>query len=98
MAELHKDMIEELTNRKVLGIVLEHHLAHGDFSRWILGTIQDRDLAAAVGAIERNLVARHAAGSCTRASTCSMSSTRATSPPPEDQQLVGPAAAAHASP
>jgi len=41
--------------------VLTHHLEHGDFSRWIVGTIQDRDLAAAVGAIERNVIARRAA-------------------------------------
>jgi hydroxymethylpyrimidine pyrophosphatase-like HAD family hydrolase len=47
--------------REVDSRVLAHHLEHGDFSRWILGTIQDRELAAAVGAIERNLLARRAA-------------------------------------
>jgi phosphoglycolate phosphatase (TIGR01487 family) len=48
------------TLREVDPSVLEHHLAHGDFSRWILATIQDRDLAAAAGAIERNVLARRA--------------------------------------
>jgi hypothetical protein len=47
--------------REVDSRVLAHHLERGDFSRWILGTLQDRDLAAAVGALERNLLARHAA-------------------------------------
>jgi len=42
--------------------VIEHHLLRGDFSRWLLGTVQDRDLAAAVGAIERNAIARRAGG------------------------------------
>jgi hydroxymethylpyrimidine pyrophosphatase-like HAD family hydrolase len=49
-------IIQEVDSR-----VLAHHLERGDFSRWILGTLQDRDLAAAVGALERNLLARRAA-------------------------------------
>jgi RNase P protein component len=40
--------------------VLGHHVDHGDFSPWIVGTIQDRELAATVGAVERNLLARRA--------------------------------------
>jgi len=36
------------------------HLEHGDFSRWLIGTIRDRELGATVGAIERNLLARRA--------------------------------------
>jgi hypothetical protein len=47
--------------REIEPSVFAHHLEHGDFSRWIVGTIQDRDLAAAVGAIERNFIARRAA-------------------------------------
>lgn len=42
------------------GGVIEHHLMHGDFSRWLLGAMQDRDLAASVGAIERNVISRRA--------------------------------------
>lgn len=41
--------------------VVEHHLRHGDFSRWMLGSLQDRELAASVGAIGRGVIARHAA-------------------------------------
>jgi len=41
--------------------VLAHHLEHGDFSRWITGTIQDRQLGAVAGAIERDLLAHRAA-------------------------------------
>lgn len=40
--------------------VLDHHLRHGDFSRWLIGSVQDRELAASVGAIERRIVARRA--------------------------------------
>jgi hypothetical protein len=40
--------------------VIDHHLAHGDFSRWILGALQDRELAAAIGALERNAISRRA--------------------------------------
>jgi hypothetical protein len=40
--------------------VVAHHLRHGDFSRWITGTLQDRGLAAVVAAIERELLARQA--------------------------------------
>ena len=41
--------------------ILDHPLAHGAFSRWFLGTIQDRSLASAGGPIERNVLARRAA-------------------------------------
>ena len=41
--------------------VVAHHLHHGDFSRWMTGTLQDRGLAAAVAAIERDLLARQGA-------------------------------------
>jgi hydroxymethylpyrimidine pyrophosphatase-like HAD family hydrolase len=41
--------------------VLEHHLRRGDFSRWLLGSVQDKDLASSIGAIERTVIARHAA-------------------------------------
>ena len=47
--------------RDIDSTVVAHHTKHGDFSRWILGTIQDRDLAAAVAAIEHNILARQAA-------------------------------------
>ncbi len=36
----------------------EHHLGRGDFSRWVVGTLQDRELGAAVAAVERDLLAR----------------------------------------
>jgi phosphoglycolate phosphatase-like HAD superfamily hydrolase len=41
--------------------VLAHHLEHGDFSRWIIGTIQDRQLGAVAGAVERDVLAHRAA-------------------------------------
>jgi hydroxymethylpyrimidine pyrophosphatase-like HAD family hydrolase len=41
--------------------VVAHHLSGGDFSRWIVGSFQDRELAATVGAIERDLLIRRAA-------------------------------------
>ncbi len=41
--------------------VVAHHLERGDFSRWIAGALQDRQLSAAVGAIERHVLARRAA-------------------------------------
>ena len=41
--------------------VIEHHLTHGDFSRWALGAMQDRELAASIGAAERSVIARRAA-------------------------------------
>jgi len=41
--------------------VVAHHLVRGDFSRWIVGALQDRQLGAAVGAIEREVLARRAA-------------------------------------
>src|SRR5690606_27989545 len=34
--------------------VWEFHLRHGDYSRWVLGTIGDRDLADALAAVETN--------------------------------------------
>jgi hypothetical protein len=41
--------------------VIAHHLEHGDFSRWLLGALQDRELGAAAGALEREALARRAA-------------------------------------
>jgi phosphoglycolate phosphatase-like HAD superfamily hydrolase len=41
--------------------VMAYHLERGDFSRWITGTIQDRQLGAVAGAIERDILARRAA-------------------------------------
>jgi hypothetical protein len=41
--------------------VLAHHLGQGDFSRWMIRTLQDRGLAAAVAAVEREVLARRAA-------------------------------------
>ena len=40
--------------------VLGHHLDHGDFSRWITGTLQDRQLGAVAAAIERDVIAHRA--------------------------------------
>ena len=40
---------------------LEYHLERGDFSRWLDGTITDKDLAARVAAWEDELVAHRAA-------------------------------------
>jgi hypothetical protein len=40
--------------------VLAHHLEHGDLSRWITGTIQDRQFGAVAGAIERDLLPHRA--------------------------------------
>lgn len=37
---------------------VRHHALRGDFSRWLLGVIQDEELAAAVEAIENDLVGR----------------------------------------
>ena len=41
--------------------VIAHHLEHGDFSRWITGTIQDPQLGAIASAIERDVLNRRAA-------------------------------------
>ena len=41
--------------------VLAYHLARGDFSRWITGTLADRSLGTHLAAIERDLGHRHAA-------------------------------------
>ena len=41
--------------------VVAHHLEHGDFSRWFSGTLQDHELGALAGAIERDVLARRAA-------------------------------------
>jgi hypothetical protein len=38
----------------------EYHLCRGDFSRWVVGTLQDRELGAALAAIERDLLTRRA--------------------------------------
>jgi len=40
---------------------LEYHLARGDFSRWLDGTIADREFAKQVAAWEDEVMARHAA-------------------------------------
>ena len=40
---------------------LEYHLDRGDFSRWLDGTIADRDFAKQVAAWEDEVLARHAA-------------------------------------
>ncbi|MGZ4584438.1 MAG: HAD hydrolase family protein [Mycobacterium sp.] len=40
---------------------LQYHLDRGDFSRWLDGTIADRDLAKQVAAWEDEVLARHAA-------------------------------------
>ncbi len=39
---------------------LDYHLARGDFSRWAHGTLADRNLAAELADIERDLAMRHA--------------------------------------
>ncbi|VBA56831.1 hypothetical protein LAUMK41_02179 [Mycobacterium attenuatum] len=41
---------------------LEYHLERGDFSRWLAGTIADKDLATQVAAWEDELLANRAAG------------------------------------
>lgn len=38
----------------------DYHLYRGDFSRWVIGTLRDRELGAALGAVERELLARRA--------------------------------------
>lgn len=38
-------------------VVVENHLLRGDFSRWLTGAIQDRDLAAVAAATERDFAA-----------------------------------------
>src|SRR5208283_781029 len=40
---------------------LQYHLGRGDFSRWLDGTIADRDFAKQVAAWEDEVLARHAA-------------------------------------
>jgi hypothetical protein len=42
-------------------VVLENHLARGDFSRWLTDAIQDHDLAAAAAAAERSFVGHRSA-------------------------------------
>ncbi len=37
---------------------IRHHGLRGDFSRWLVGVVQDPDLAAIVGAVENDLAAR----------------------------------------
>jgi hydroxymethylpyrimidine pyrophosphatase-like HAD family hydrolase len=37
---------------------VQHHALRGDFSRWVLGVIQDRELGALLAAIENDLMAR----------------------------------------
>jgi hypothetical protein len=37
----------------VEGAVLEHHAAHGDFSRWVLDVLGDRHLGGRLGKVER---------------------------------------------
>jgi hypothetical protein len=38
-----------------------HHALHGDFSRWVSGTIQDRELGAVLATVENDLMARQSA-------------------------------------
>lgn len=38
----------------------EYHLCRGDFSRWVVGSLQDRELGAALAVVERDLLARRA--------------------------------------
>jgi hydroxymethylpyrimidine pyrophosphatase-like HAD family hydrolase len=40
---------------------LDYHLTRGDFSRWVSGTLTDRDLGAELADIERDHANRHAA-------------------------------------
>jgi hypothetical protein len=40
--------------------VLGHHLDRGDFSRWITGTLHDRQLGAVAAAIERDVIGHRA--------------------------------------
>ena len=42
------------------GAVVEHHLLHGDFSRWFTGTLGDRDLGNMAAAVERGFIGRRA--------------------------------------
>jgi len=42
-------------------VVVENHLLRGDFSRWLTGAIQDRDLAAVAAATERDFAGHRAA-------------------------------------
>jgi hypothetical protein len=39
----------------------DNHLTRGDFSRWVSGTLTDRDLGAELADIERDHANRHAA-------------------------------------
>ena len=41
--------------------ILAHHLARGDFSRWVTGTLTDHNLGKQLAAIERDLSQHHAA-------------------------------------
>jgi hypothetical protein len=41
--------------------ILAYHLSRGDFSRWVTGTLADRNLGRQVAAIERDLSQHHAA-------------------------------------
>lgn len=56
--------IEEFANR--LGTVsadsIHHHAANGDFSRWAVGALQDRELAALIGGAESDFNALVATG------------------------------------
>jgi hypothetical protein len=42
-------------------VTLAYHLSHGDFSRWVTGTLADRSLARQFAAIERDLSQHHVA-------------------------------------
>jgi hypothetical protein len=43
--------------------VIVNHLLRSDFSRWLTAAIQDRGLAAAAAAAERDFLAHRSAGS-----------------------------------
>lgn len=49
IAEFHHEL------GRLAPVSLEHHLAQGDFSRWIGGTLQDQELAGRIRAIETGL-------------------------------------------
>lgn len=46
--------------RTVDAEVLETHVRNGDFSRWLVGSLRDRQLAAVAAAVERDVISQHA--------------------------------------
>jgi hypothetical protein len=47
--------------RHVEEATVEFHLLRGDFSRWLLGTLHERDLGAMIAAVERDVMVRRTA-------------------------------------